>query len=45
MPAQYGGLARPDDTDFSETDASVKELTLKAGEKETIVIPLESVRY
>ena len=44
MPIKYGGLSRPNDTEFAGVDAPVKEITVKVGEKQTIEFPVEEVR-
>ncbi|KAG6552749.1 hypothetical protein Mapa_005697 [Marchantia paleacea] len=41
IPVYYGGLSRANDSDFAGVDAPVQELILKAGEKQSIEIPLE----
>lgn len=40
VPVQYGGLSRPNDTEF-EGVAAVKEMIVKPGEKQTIELPVE----
>ncbi|KAJ1420866.1 GOLD domain [Sesbania bispinosa] len=39
IPVHYGGFKRENDSEFSTQDASVSELTLKAGSTATIEIP------
>lgn len=39
LPVRYGGFGRPSDTDFEGVEAPVTEVTLKAGEKQTIELP------
>ncbi|MCO5546879.1 hypothetical protein L7F22_000316 [Adiantum nelumboides] len=41
VPLKYGGLSRPGDTEFENVDAPVKELMVKASEKQTIELPVE----
>ncbi|RVW40853.1 Patellin-4 [Vitis vinifera] len=43
IPAQYGGLKREKDTEFSIEDGGVTELVVKAGSTETIEIPVPEV--
>ncbi|CAK9206810.1 unnamed protein product [Sphagnum troendelagicum] len=41
VPVQYGGFAQPNDTAFAGVKYSVEQLSIKAGEKESIEIALE----
>ncbi|CAM6017225.1 unnamed protein product [Sphagnum balticum] len=41
VPVQYGGFAQPNDTAFAGVKYSVEQLSIKAGEKESIEIVLE----
>lgn len=41
VPVQYGGLSRPNDTEFEGVEASVKEVIVKPGEKQTIELLVE----
>lgn len=43
VPLRYGGLSRPNDTEFENVEAPVKEVTVKAGEKQTIELAVEEV--
>eukprot|EP00250_Pteridium_aquilinum_P015171 c22425_g2_i1 orf=177-1805(+) len=43
VPVQYGGLGRPNDTDFEGVEAPIMQLTVKAGEKQQIELPIEEV--
>lgn len=43
VPVQYGGFAQPNDTAFAGVKYSVEQLSIKAGEKESIEIALEQV--
>jgi hypothetical protein len=43
VPVQYGGFAQPNDTAFAGVKYSVEQLSIKAGEKESIEITLEQV--
>eukprot|EP00250_Pteridium_aquilinum_P016439 c23104_g2_i1 orf=101-1693(+) len=43
LPVCYGGFGRSNDTEFEGVQAPVKEVTLKAGEKQTIELPEEEV--
>jgi hypothetical protein len=41
VPVQYGGFAQPNDTAFAGVKYLVEQLSIKAGEKESIEIALE----
>jgi hypothetical protein len=43
VPVQYGGFAQPNDTAFAGVKYLVEQLSIKAGEKESIEIALEQV--
>jgi hypothetical protein len=43
VPVQYGGFAQPNDTAFTGVKYLVEQLSIKAGEKESIEIVLEQV--
>jgi hypothetical protein len=43
VPVQYGGFAQPNDTAFAGVKYLVEQLSIKAGEKESIEIVLEQV--
>lgn len=40
VPVQYGGLSRPNDTEFVGVEAPVSEATVKAGQTLTIELPV-----
>lgn len=40
VPVQYGGLSRPNDTEFVGVEAPVSEVTVKAGQTLTIELPV-----
>ncbi|KHG20731.1 Patellin-4 -like protein [Gossypium arboreum] len=43
VPVQYGGFKRENDFEFSDQDAAVSEISIKAGSTVTIEIPAEEV--
>lgn len=43
LPVRYGGLGRPNDTDFEGVERPVEEVTLKVGEKQTFELPEQEV--
>jgi len=43
IPVQYGGFKRDDDFEFSNGDAEISELIVKAGSTETIELPMPEI--
>lgn len=41
VPVHYGGLSRANDTEFEGVEAPVKEVIVKASDKQTIELPVE----
>ncbi|MCO5576916.1 hypothetical protein L7F22_030737 [Adiantum nelumboides] len=43
VPTEYGGLSRPNDVDFDGVEAPATQMTMKAGEKQSLELPIEEV--